>query len=836
MDEPVLLTPDELRRMMDEPNNIRNLSVIASIDHGKSSLIDQLLAAAGIILRNEFELRFTEVRYDSAERRTSIRPGSWPLHFKLPQESIQRSFLINLFDSSSHLDSSHQLATSLRVSDGALVVIDVIEGALTPPINLLRQALIECITPILTLNKLDRAFSELQIEHEQLYQTCFHIIDATNNIIDTYSDVDSQGKTLLSVTKGTVAFSSGLQGWGFTLSKFARMYAIKFGIDEAKMIDRLWGDSYYDSANKKWTSNPISSSGDHLPRGFCKFILEPISEICNACMQNDMEKLDKCLSFIGIELTSQDRYNFQEKRLFKCIMQKWLPISDAILSMIVHHIPSPIQAQDHRVQNLYTGPMDDDTAKSIKNCDPTGPLVMYISKMLPSSNRGRFYAFGRVFSGTITTGQKIRILGSKYEFGRMEDVVIKSAVRLEIPMGRFLESVESVPAGNICTVFGIDAYILGTATLTSDEHSHPITSIKISLHPIVEVWVEAKDPKDLPKLIEGLRQLNKIDSLVQIRSDEIGLQMLSGAGDRHLRSCISQLGEIVNAPITASDPVVRFRETVISESSHVCMTKSPNKHNRIYVTAVPLADGLADAIESGIISPKDDPQVRSQVLSEKFDWDLIEAKKIWSFGPDDSGANLCVDVSDGVRYLNEIKDSVCAAFQWTTSEGVLVGEKMRGIRFNIHDVVLHADAIHRGGGQIIPTVRRALYAAQLSCETRLMEPIYLVEALCRPNDVETIINIINMRTGEIIDQIQKRNSIVNVIARLPVAESMGFQDQVQTETLGHVFPQCVFDHWKIMPGDPWQEGDMQFQTVCEIRKRRGLSPDLPILSKYEDTL
>merc|ERR1712188_41393 len=105
----------------------------------------------------------------------------------------------------------------------------------------------------------------------------------------------------------------------------------------------------------------------------------------------------------------------------------------------------------------------------------------------------------------------------------------------------------------------------------------------------------------------------------------------------------------------------------------------------------------------------------------------------WCFGPDGMGPNMVVDMTKGVQYLNEIKDSVVAGFQWVTKEGVLCDENMRNIRYNIPDVTLHADAIHRGGGQVIPTARRAFLDAQLIADPRLLEPVYLVEIQC-PQD------------------------------------------------------------------------------------------------------
>merc|ERR1711994_62352 len=180
--------------------------------------------------------------------------------------------------------------------------------------------------------------------------------------------------------------------------------------------------------------------------------------------------------------------------------------------------------------------------------------------------------------------------------------------------------------------------------------------------------------------------------------------------------CLKDLEEDhAQIELKKSDPVVSYRETVSEESNQTCLSKSPNKHNRLFMKAVPMPDGLADDIDKGEVAPRQDFKIRGRYLADKYEYDVGEARKIWCFGPDTNGPNLLIDVTKGVQYLNEIK------------EAVLADENMRAIRFNIHDVTLHTDAIHRGGGQIIPTARRVLYACTLPAGPRLMEPVYLVE-------------------------------------------------------------------------------------------------------------
>jgi len=364
--------------------------------------------------------------------------------------------------------------------------------------------------------------------------------------------------------------------------------------------------------------------------------------------------------------------------------------------------------------------------------------------------------------------------------------------------------------------------------------------MKFSVSPVVRIAVEPKNPSDLPKLVEGLKRLAKSDPMVQCIIEESGEHIVAGAGELHLEICLKDLEEDhAGIPLKKTDPVVSYRETVGAESDRVCLSKSPNKHNRIYMSAVPMPDGLADDIEDNKVTPRDDPKARKNYLCEHHGFDATDAMKIWTFGPESTGANILVDVTKGVQYLNEIKDSVVAGFQWATKEGVLCDENMRAVRFNLSDVTLHADAIHRGGGQIIPTTRRVLYAAILTASPRLQEPVYLCEIQCPDNAVGGIYGVLNRRRGIVFEEMQVAGTpMFQVKAHLPVNESFGFTADLRSNTGGQAFPQCVFDHWQEMPGDPMKidEGNKVYKIVCDTRKRKGLKEGLPELDNYLDKL
>jgi len=839
----VRFTVDQIKERMEVPTNIRNMCVIAHVDHGKSTLTDSLISKAGIIADEKAgEARFTDTRADEQERGITIKSTGVSLYYELPASDDEedkyqgQGFLINLIDCPGHVDFSSEVTAALRVTDGALVVVDCVEGVCVQTETVLRQALGERVKPVLMVNKMDRIFLELQYEPEECYLTFQKVIENVNVIIATYCD-DLLGDVQVSPAKGTVTFGSGLHGWAFTLTRFAEMYAKKFGVKRSKLMEKLWGDNYFDAAAKKWVKNEKGKDGATLQRAWCQFVFKPIQSLFTNIMNDQKAKYDKMITQLGVKLTLEEKETVG-KVLLKTVMRKFLPAGDALLEMIVCHLPSPVIAQRYRVENLYTGDMNDAAATGIRNCDPNGPLMMYVSKMVPTNDKGRFYAFGRVFSGRIKSGMKVRLMGPNYEKASKKDLFVKPVQRTVLMMGRYIEPINDCPCGNTVGLVGVDQYLVKGGTISDDENASVIRIMKFSVSPVVRIAFEPKNAGDLPKLVEGLKRLSKSDPCVQCYIEESGEHIVAGAGELHLEICLKDLQEeYAQIPLKTSDPVVSYRETVSEESNITCLSKSANKHNRLFCKAEPLDDDLSAEIEDGKVSPQDDFKTRGRYIADTYNWNVNDARKIWAFGPDTAGPNLLVDVTKAVQYLNEIKDSMAAAFQWATKEGVLAEENMRGIRFNILDVTLHADAIHRGGGQIIPTARRVFYACQLTAAPKIQEPVYLVEIQCPDAARGGIYGVLNRRRGHVFSEEQRPGTPIYLIkAHLPVNESFGFTADLRSHTSGQAFPQCVFDHWQQLGGDPLDTTSKAGQIVTATRKRKGLKEGVPALDNYLDKL
>merc|ERR1711862_407912 len=414
----------------------------------------------------------------------------------------------------------------------------------------------------------------------------------------------------------------------------------------------------------------------------------------------------------------------------------------------------------------------------------------------------------------------------------------KNIQRVVIMMGNYTEQVADVPAGNTCALVGVDQYLLKSGTIVTEDDACCIKTMKFSVSPVVRCAVEPKNQADLPKLVEGMKRLAKSDPMVLCYTEESGEHIIAASGELHLEICLQDLqNDFMGTEVKVSDPVVSFRETCSSKSSQICLAKSANKHNRLFVEADALGPDLCLAIDNDEIAAGADPKVQGRKMADEYGWDVTEARKIWAFVPEGTGPNLFVDTTKGVNYLLEIKESVVGGFAWASQSGPLCEEQMRGCRFNLMDVVLHADAIHRGMGQLMPTARRVCFASLMTASPCLLEPIYLANISVPQDAMGSVYGVLTQRRGHVFSEEQRPGTPqMTLLAYLPVMESFGFTEALRSNTGGKAFPQCSFDHWEPMSGNPYEAGNKTYETVRNVRQRKGLVIDVPDLSRYLDKL
>ena len=342
---------DNILENLNNPDSIRNMSVIAHVDHGKTTLTDSLLAFNNLISSEKVGTVCQMMTGEEEQARgITIKSTGISLHYDLKERVIDEAgnktevikpHTINLIDSPGHVDFSSEVTAALRVTDGALVVVDYIEGVCVQTETVLRQALMERVVPALMVNKVDRGILELKVTGEEMYQQFLRVIENVNIVISTYEGEDMNLQ--VDPTKGNVAFGSGYFGWAFTIKTFAEIYEAKLGVDRNILMKKLWGDNYFDKKKKKWVTEEYDEEGNKLKRGFVQFIMDPIINLMRSIMDNDLEKTWKNLDVVGIKLKDNEK-ELRQKDLVRNVFMKWINAGNTILEMIVTQLPSPKKA------------------------------------------------------------------------------------------------------------------------------------------------------------------------------------------------------------------------------------------------------------------------------------------------------------------------------------------------------------------------------------------------------------------------------------------------------------------------------------------------------------
>lgn len=270
--------------------------------------------------------------------------------------------------------------------------------------------------------------------------------------------------------------------------------------------------------------------------------------------------------------------------------------------------------------------------------------------------------------------------------------------------------------------------------------------------------IEPLNPCELPKMVEGLRKISKSYPLAVTKVEESGEHTISGTGELYLDSILKDLRELYlnsDVEVKVSDPFVSFCETVRESSSRKCFAETPNKKNKITMIAEPLERGLAEDIENGVVRIDFSQKDKSNFFQTRYDWDVLAARNIWSFGPDQKGPNILLDDTSPAEVdkslLNAVKDSIVQGFQCGSREGPLCDEPIRNMKFKIVDASIAPEPLHRGSSQIIPTARRVAYSSFLMATPQLMEPVYYAE-IQAPMDCFSAINtVVSRRRGRQVD-------------------------------------------------------------------------------------
>ncbi|CAA6667129.1 unnamed protein product [Spirodela intermedia] len=589
---------------MGDCRKIRNICILAHVDHGKTTLADHLIASSGgglVHPKLAGRLRFMDYLDEEQRRAITMKSSSIALQYQ--------GYSVNLIDSPGHMDFCSEVSTAVRMSDGALVLVDAVEGVHIQTHAVLRQAWVEKLTPCLVLNKIDRLITELKFTPMEAYTRLQRIVHEVNGIMSAYrsekylSDVDSllagtgggggdlelvedegDDEDTFQPQKGNVAFACALDGWGFCIGRFAEIYAAKLGASAAALLRGLKmivGKKGVDGAGK-----------DPEPM-FVQFVLKPLWQVYEAALGDggDRGVLEKVIKSFNLSVLPRELQNRDPKLVLQAVMSRWLPLSEAVLSMslrISRLMPrreepaavtggggaSEIISESERVRS------------SVEACDSgdDAPCVAFVSKMfavpfrmLPAGaapaddaagdSEECFLAFARIFSGVFRAGQRVLVLSSLYDPLKRESMEkhIQPAElhSLYLMMGQGLKPVAAASAGNVVAIRGLGRQILKSATLSSTVNCWPFSSLMFQVAPTLKVAIEPSDPADMAALARGLRLLDHADPFVEVTVSSRGEHVLAAAGEVHLERCIKDLKDrFAKVSLEVSPPLVSYRETI----------------------------------------------------------------------------------------------------------------------------------------------------------------------------------------------------------------------------------------------------------------------------------
>ncbi|XP_008812731.1 110 kDa U5 small nuclear ribonucleoprotein component CLO-like [Phoenix dactylifera] len=854
-DSSTYVSTEFLLGLASNPSLVRNVALVGHLHHGKTVFVDMLVEQTHEIstfdLDSERHIRYTDTRIDEQERRISIK--AVPMSLVL-EDSNAKSYLCNIMDTPGHVNFSDEMTAALRLADGAVLVVDAAEGVMVNTERAIRHAIQERLPIVVVINKVDRLITELKLPPTDAYFKLRHTLEVINDLISSYS-TSVGGTQVIDPVAGNVCFASATAGWSFTLQSFAKLYVKLHGIpfDYLKFAARLWGDLYYHPDERVFRKKPPMGGGE---RSFVQFILEPLYKIYSQVIGEHKKSVETTLAELGVTL-SNAAYKLNVRPLLRLACSSVFGSATGFTDMLVQHIPSAKDAAAKKIEHIYTGPQDSYITEAMKNCDPYGPLMVNVTKLYPKSDCSVFDAFGRVYSGTIQTGQTLRVLGEGYSPDDEEDMTVKEVTKLWVYQARYRIPISKAPAGSWVLIEGVDASIMKTATLCPldmDEDVYIFRPLRFNTLPVVKTATEPLNPSELPKMVEGLRKISKSYPLAITKVEESGEHTILGTGEIYLDSIMKDLRELYSeVEVKVADPVVTFCETVVETSSMKCFAETPNKRNKITMIAEPLERGLAEDIENGVVSIDSKQKDISDFFQKRYDWDLLSARSIWAFGPDKQGPNILLDDTlpseVDKNLLSAVKDSIVQGFQWGAREGPLCDEPIRNVKFKILNASIAAEPLHRGGGQIIPTARRVVYSSFLMANPRLMEPVYYVEIHTPIDCVSAIYTVLSRRRGHVTADVPKPGTPVYVVkAYLPVIESFGFETDLRYHTQGQAFCLSVFDHWAIVPGDPLDKSivlrplepapiqHLAREFMVKTRRRKGMSEDVSINKFFDEAM
>lgn len=665
---PTRVTKDQILPLLSQPARLRNICILAHVDHGKTTLSDSFIASNGIISRRQAgKLRYLDSRDDEQARGITMESSAISLLYgRAPGDT----FLVNLIDSPGHVDFCGQVVTATQLCDGALVILDVIEGICTQTLAVLRQAKRENLHTILILNKLDRLKTELKMTPGEATAYLHHLLGQMNETIRTQFN----SKWNYDPSTGNVLFASATDGWAFGVHELTRFYANQKGMQIVP--EQWWGEGFtWDPKDKCM----IARSGNR-PSVFAQLAIDPIWRIYDLDLV-DTPGINKVCKGLGVTLLRRESIK-DNRQLQNSIVSTWLPLADCIFSALVDHLPDPLFASPHYNNNMEESETTE-LEMSLQGLSISEKEVLvYVSKLFVGD--GKLLGMARCFTGTLRVGDTVKVLLPKHS-GKVgeeppQEYVVEELFLLK---GRDLEPLETVYPGCVFGIGGdLHKLIYKSATL-STRSDIPAFDYGIPRDaPLIQVAVQPSVLADYEKIASGLKVLCQADPCAEtfIRP-ESGEYVLAVAGELHLEQCLKDLKErFAKVDLVVSPPLVSFRETILGGAS------------------ILLEEGLVISVER----------------SEKEDNELVSPEKISlyrsAFSLAMKAGPLCQEPLQYVKIKIEVSDADAVGHLLSDFGAVSI------IKAGIHNAFLNAK----------PRLALAMYSCAIQCSNETLGRVYSI--------------------------------------------------------------------------------------------------------------
>ena len=723
--------PDAIKRLIlsNDYEHKRIISISAHIDHGKTTTTDYLMRRAGLMSDAAAgQALMTDSDEEEQERGITIFTSVVLLNFEIEGEE----YLVQLSDTPGHLSFTGEVSRALRASDGAVILVDALEGVMTQTETNIRLAVGgEACKPVLFVNKVDRLINELKLPPAKVYERIDIIIAKVNALIKKVAPEGYGKEWRVSFQDGSVAIGSAKTGWAFTMKTL-----------EKKDIKPTVVFEKYNEGDEKW-------------------------------------------------------------------LRENLPLDDALLEMIVKHLPDPKEAQQYKIPRIWKGDLDSPEGKALLSVDPKGPLVGMITKIFVDPKSKRPTLIGRVFSGTIKSGQEISLVNMR------QNAKVK---RLGVQEITDILDMDEVPAGNLFSVFGFMCPS-GESFVAPGSEMKGFEAIEYVSEPVVSRSIKPIDPQEIAKLGEVVSKWIMADPTARFVHDkESGEYRLDGIDPLQIEILTKRINEQVK--IKVSEPIIVYREKM-TERGDEFHTKSPNGHNRIRMYLEPLDAKTVELIKKKRITADMPDRERAAILRDEAGWDAKEARKIL----DIFESSMLVDAMSGVQRFDRIFSYLQTTFREFIESGPIAKEPVMGVKVVLTDATVHTDPAHTGYNEVATMVSAGLNMGFLTGRPGLYEPVLNAD-IKTPTDTQgQVIKVLTGHRGQILT-IEGEEDTVTVKGTLPTAETIGIADEFRSATAGRSFFGYEFRGFEPLPSS------LQETIILEIRKRKSMPEELPSLSSW----